>query len=400
MWRDDVPNALSRSVEHEKSALPFGNGRSYGDSCLNSAGQLVDTKNLDRIISFDTELGVICVEPGVSFATLLKIVTPHGWFLPVSPGTSQVSVGGAIANDVHGKNHHCDGTFGCFVERISLLRSTGESRVCSADDNAELFQATIGGLGLTGIITSATIRLLKIGSTDMDVRTDEFHGLAEFAELSKQRKDDYRYTVAWIDCASAGDAFARGIFLSANHAQAGTLSNRKKSSALSVPFALPSWLLNRYSIKWFNQLYFLSQRRNSGKTQTQHYQSYFYPLDSINNWNRIYGSRGFYQYQFVVPLSKMDVLETMLERASPGMLSFPREGYCLALDFANRGQRTEKLIQELDKMVQQAGGAAYPAKDRLMSAESFQSYFPQLDRFKAQIDPHFSSDFWRRVSAT
>jgi len=418
VWRDVVSTALTDSVEQEQSMLPFGNGRSYGDSCLNSSGQLIDSKNLDRFISFDRELGLICVEPGVSFATLLDIITPHGWFLPVSPGTSQVSVGGAIANDVHGKNHHCDGTFGCFVDNFVLLRSTGEQLVCSATKNANLFQATIGGLGLTGIITSATIRLLKISSTDMEVRTDEFHGLAQFAQLSRQRKDDYRYTVAWIDCVSDGNAFARGIFLSANHAETGKLANVKKSKPLGIPFSLPSWLLNRYSIKMFNQFYFHSQRRNGGKTKTQHYQSYFYPLDSISNWNRIYGSRGFYQYQFVVPLAKMDVLETILERIvesgmgsflavlkefgqlpSPGMLSFPREGYCLALDFANRGKRTERLIFELDSMVREAGGAAYPAKDRLMCTESFQSYFPMLDKFKTQIDPHFSSDFWRRVSA-
>ena len=418
MWVDDVSTALDNGVDKERSTLPFGTGRSYGDSCLNSTGQLVDTKNLDRFVSFNRESGLICVESGVSFATLLDVITPHGWFLPVSPGTSHVSVGGAIANDVHGKNHHCDGTFGRFVKSFTLLRSSGEQLNCSFDTNAELFQATIGGLGLTGIITSATIQLLKISSTDMDVLTDEFHGLEQFAQLSRQRKDNYRYTVAWIDCASGGDAFARGIFLSANHSESGGMSGRKKSKPLSIPFSLPSWLLNRYSIKLFNQFYFHSQRKNTGKTQKQHYHSYFYPLDSISNWNRIYGARGFYQYQFVVPLSKMDVLEMILEKivesgmgsflavlkefgqlTSPGMLSFPREGYCLALDFANRGSRTERLIAELDKMVREAGGAAYPAKDRLMSTESFQAYFPKLDAFKAQIDPHFSSDFWRRVSA-
>ena len=418
MWIDDVSTALNDGINQTRSSLAFGNGRSYGDSCLNSTGQLIDTKNLDRFILFDRELGLISVEPGVSFATLLEIITPHGWFLPVSPGTSHVSVGGAIANDVHGKNHHCDGTFGRFVQSFTLLRSTGEQLLCSPSSHAELFQATIGGLGLTGIITGATIQLLKISSTDMDVRTDEFHGLEQFAQLSRQRKGDYRYTVAWIDCASGGDAFARGIFLSANHAETGKLSSRKKSKQLGIPFSLPRWLLNRYSVKLFNQFYFHRQRKNTGKIQKQHYLTYFYPLDSIRNWNRIYGARGFYQYQFVVPLSKMNVLEKILEKivesgmgsflavlkefgqlASPGMLSFPREGYCLALDFANRGSRTERLIAELDKMVSEAGGAAYPAKDRLMSAESFQTYFPKLDTFKVQIDPQFSSDFWRRVSA-
>jgi len=418
LWRDSIANTLPNSDQDALSTLAFGNGRSYGDSCLNSEGQLVDTKDLNRFISFDRESGLVCVESGVSFATLLDTIVPQGWFLPVSPGTSEVSVGGAIANDVHGKNHHCDGTFGCFVESLTLLRSSGELLNCSNETNPELFQATIGGLGLTGIITTATIRLLKINGTNMDVRTDEFHGLAAFAELSRQRKDDYRYTVAWIDCASGGDAFARGIFLSANHADTGERTQIKKSKTLGIPFSLPSWLLNRYSIKLFNQFYFHRQARNSGKTLTQHYRSYFYPLDAISNWNRIYGSKGFYQYQFVVPLSEMDVLETILERivesgmgsflavlkefgqlSSPGMLSFPREGYCLALDFANRGKRTERLILELDKMVREAGGAAYPAKDRLMSTESFQSYFPMLDKFKNHIDPHFSSDFWRRVSA-
>ncbi len=415
MWRDNLA-ALLADADNKNTLLPFGNGRSYGDSCLNSKGGLIDSKQLDRMLAFDREQGIVQVEAGISFEALLQCTVPHGWFLPVSPGTSQVSVGGAIANDVHGKNHHCDGSFGHFVQSITLLSSTGAVRECSLDTNKDLFCATIGGLGLTGFIASATIRLLRIDSTNMNVRTDVFHGLEEFAQLSKERRDDYRYTVAWLDCASNKRAFARGIFLSANHGTDGEKVAAQSGHKVSIPLSFPRFALNRYTIRAFNELYFRAQARHDGKTLSRHYQSYFYPLDAVGQWNRIYGRGGFHQYQFVVPLSEMAAMESIIKRivesglgsflavlkefgsqVSPGMLSFPREGYCLALDFANRGEKTQRLINELDQMVLGAGGAAYPAKDRLMSAESFAAYFPRLSEFKAHVDPKFSSDFWRRV---
>ena len=399
------------------TTLVHGRGRSYGDSCLNSTGSLIDTRALDRVVEFDREAGRLSAEPGVRLADLLSLIVPAGWFLPVSPGTAQATLGGAIANDVHGKNHHRDGTFGRFVERLVLWRSNGERLVCSPRENAELHRATIGGLGLTGLIGEATIRLLPIASDRMDVRIDRFRGLEQFAALAERRRDSHRYTVAWLDCASSGRAFARGVFLAANHSEApGPLVPGRPDPRVAVPFALPSRMLNRWTIRAFNAAYFARHRPLAGRTVEQHYQGFFYPLDAIHRWNRIYGRRGFHQYQFVVPPGQEAALERILERIvraglgsflavlkefgdvpSPGLLSFPRPGPCLALDFADRGAITERLIGELDAEVRAAGGAAYPAKDRLMTAAAFRDYFPEVDEFARHVDPGFSSDFWRRV---
>ena len=403
-----------------RTRLPYGRGRSYGDSCLNSAGELVDTRALDRFVAFERDTGRLVAESGVTLAEILALVVPAGWFLPVSPGTSFVTLGGAVANDVHGKNHHRDGTFGRFVERFTLVRSNGERLVCSPEENAELFRATIGGLGLTGLVTEATIRLCPIDGESMDVRFDTFHGLDEFVELAAERRDTHRYTVAWLDCASGGAAFARGVFQAANHAEPlaeeGGARAPTEGSTLDVPFPLPARLLNRWTIRAFNGAYFARHRPLSGRSVRQHYRPFFYPLDTIGSWNRIYGRRGFHQYQFVVPHAARDALERILRRivrsgtgsflavlkdfgdlASPGLLSFPRPGLCLALDFADRGAATTRLVGELDAMVREAGGAVYPAKDRLMSAASFAAYFPRADEFARHVDPGFSSDFWRRV---
>lgn len=410
-----IPDALD--VPSGKSILPFGNGRSYGDSCLNSNGVLLDSRALDRFVSFDTRTGLLSAEPGVLLNQILQFAVPLGWFLPVSPGTSYVTLGGAVANDVHGKNHHRDGSFGCFVRSLQLLRSDGQLLECSENQNNELFRATIAGLGLTGVITQVTLQLIPIKSAYLNIHTEPFHGLAEFQTLSDKYRDNYQYTVAWLDCASAGQHFARGIYMAANHASNGELLPGPESPRFGIPMNLPRWVLNRYSIKAFNTLYFKRQSMLTGKSLTQHYQGFFYPLDAVGRWNRIYGAAGFHQYQFVLPFENAEVLETMLadivnsglgsflavlkefgDVRSPGMLSFPRPGLCLALDFAERGARTEQLILQLDGKVRRAGGAAYPAKDRLMSADSFEHYFDQLNEFRHYVDPNFSSDFWRRVN--
>ena len=382
---------------------------------------------MNRFVEFDREQGMLTAKAGVLLRDVLDLIVPAGWFLPVSPGTALATLGGALANDVHGKNHHRDGTFGCFINRFSLMRSDGQMLECSAQTNAELFAATIGGLGLTGLVTELTIRLLPVNSPHLDVRYDTFKGLDAFAALSASRKTDYQYTVAWLDCASGGSRFARGVFMSANHsvsAQRPTAGGRLNSantatrSAITFPVDLPQWILNSYSIRAFNAAYFNRHRWLHGKTVQQHYQSFFYPLDAINRWNRIYGTGGFHQYQFVVPLNALADMQKMLQRIvqsgmgsflavlkefgsvpSPGWLSFPREGYCLALDFANRGEKTRQLIQELDILVRESGGAVYPAKDRLMSKDTFQHSFPEHEQFARWIDPGFSSDFWERVNA-
>ncbi len=401
------------------SWLPFGNGRSYGDSCFNSDGTLIDTRSLDRFISFDRINGVLTAEPGVTLSTILKFIVPAGWFLPVTPGTSFVTLGGAIANDVHGKNHHCDGTFGRHITRFSLVRSSGEIRECSPDSNADLFAATIGGFGLTGVIANATVKLIPIRSSFLETRTDKFYGLDEFRALSAARASEYRYTVAWLDCAASGRNFARGVLLSANHVDYPPVSEKPVDIAprLSIPLNFPSWVLNRYSIRAFNSVYFHRQCKRDGTTSRQHFKPFFYPLDALGQWNRVYGAGGFHQYQFVVPLDASEALENVLRRIvqsglgsflavlkefssiqSPGLMSFPRAGYCLALDFAARGATTVRLIEAIDREVKEAGGAAYPAKDRLMSEDSFKSYFPAWETFSDLVDPQFHSDFWQRVS--
>lgn len=401
-----------------KSLLPYGNGRSYGDSCLNSEGIVIDNRSLNRFIKFDTDTGVLRCESGILFSEILKVIVPHGWFLPVTPGTKFITLGGAIANDVHGKNHHQDGTFGRHVLSFELMRSNGESLFCSPQKNSDFFTATIGGLGLTGFISWAEIQLKKIPSPFLKVETTAFHGLDEFYTLSEQANDKYRYSVAWLDCAAGGKQFARGLFMAGNFENCDkTVKAVQSEPKISVPFSFSKKVINRYTIRTFNTLYFNKNRLSADKKVYQHYDPFFYPLDGIENWNRIYGNQGFYQYQCVVPSSDRSTMDKILNRIvasglgsflavlkefgslpSPGMLSFPRPGVCLALDFANRGDVTLKLIQELDELVIEAGGAAYPAKDLRMSSQAFQSYFPNHDKFKTYIDPKFSSDFWRRVS--
>ena len=402
-----------------ESLLAFGNGRSYGDSCINSVGTLIDTKALNKIIEFDSHKGVLRAEPGLRLHDILNVIVPKGWFLPVTPGTSQITLGGAIANDVHGKNHHGDGTFGRYVTRFRLLRSNGEVCECNGTQNTELFAATIGGLGLTGLISDISLKLMPIASSYMNVRYDTFTGIQEFLELSAERKHTHQYTVAWLDCISSGSSFARGVFLSANHADKSCedIEIKSETKRHTFPINLPSRLLNRYSIGVFNALYYRLHKRLNGSERREHYSKYFYPLDSVGCWNRIYGSNGFHQSQFVLPIEEIGTMERILRVivesgmgsflavlkefgsvSSPGLLSFPRPGLCLALDFADRGGATRELIAQINRQVINAGGAVYPAKDRLMTAHTFQESFPQLDDFKKMVDPNFNSDFWSRVN--
>lgn len=414
-WRSELPDL----AQLEQSVLPFGYGRSYGDSCLNEGGVSLDVSHLRRFISFDEEEGILCCEAGVSLAEILEVIVPRGWFIPVSPGTKFVSVGGAIANDVHGKNHHKAGTFGCHVLRFKLLRSNGERLVCSPEENTELFQATIGGLGLTGVILWAEIRLKPIVNPYIDMERIQFSSLSEFMQISAETDKKYEYSMSWVDILIGGDALCRGIFMCGNNDQSRKRPKQltSKKLPLAVPFDFPSFVLNTFTVKSFNELLFhmqLSKRTH----KVVPYEPFFYPLDFIHNWNRMYGKRGFLQYQFVVPFedgfgamrdilgrirrsgegSFLTVLKTFGAIQSPGMLSFPRPGITLALDFAFGGQKTLRLLDDLDKIVRKSGGAVYPAKDARMSAENFQAFFPRWKEFSRYVDPHFSSSFWRRVS--
>jgi FAD/FMN-containing dehydrogenase len=413
-WRSTLPDLVSI----DSSVLPYGYGRSYGDSCLNENGVLLDTSHLNRFISFDEETGVLCCEAGVSLADILEVMVPRGWFIPVSPGTKFVSVGGAIANDVHGKNHHRAGTFGRHVVRLKLLRSNGERLVCSPETNADLFAATIGGLGLTGLILWAEIRLKPIVNPFIAMQRIRFSSLAEFMELSAQADRQYEYTVSWVDLLVGGDRLCRGIFMCGNHdtSRSRTKQVSQKKLPVSIPFDIPGSALNSLTVKAFNELYYHAQLGKKVEKVVS-YEPFFYPLDAIEHWNRMYGRRGFLQYQFVVPFKDgYEAMKEILERIrrsgegsfltvlkqfgdipSPGMLSFPRPGLTLALDFAFRGQQTLCLLDDLDKIVRQSGGAVYPAKDARMSADNFQAFYPRCQEFADYVDPHFSSSFWRRV---
>ncbi|RDS83420.1 FAD-binding oxidoreductase [Dyella psychrodurans] len=398
--------------------LPHGNGRSYGDSCLNEGGVLLRTRNMDRYIRFDAASGQLECEAGLLLSDILDLVVPQGWFLPVTPGTKFVTVGGAIANDVHGKNHHVTGTFGQHVLSLELLRSDGSRIVCGPQRQTEWFAATVGGLGLTGLITQATLQLRRIAGAWMSTESHRFEDLDGFFRLSERSASDHEYTVAWIDCAGKDRSLGRGIFTCANHAPA--CPDARPSAPgrrLGVPFSPPFSLINPLSLKAFNSLYFHRQRASVVQATT-HYEPYFYPLDSIADWNRIYGPHGFMQYQCVVPPSDakaciehllktiasagegsfLAVLKQFGDRVSPGMLSFPRPGTTLALDFPNRGDQTLRLLETLDDIVAEAGGAVYPAKDARMAGRRFRQYFPTWEDFSHFIDPRFSSSFWRRVT--
>jgi FAD/FMN-containing dehydrogenase len=396
--------------------LPHGNGRSYGDSCLNPGGALLLTRSLDRFIAFDRDAGLITCEGGVLLADILQLTVPAGWFLAVVPGTSAVTVGGAIANDVHGKNHHRAGTFGCHVRQFELLRSNGQRLTCTPETNTDWFEATIGGLGLTGFITCAQLQLRRIPGAGMDLEIARFANLDEFFRLSELSDQNFEYTVAWVDCLSRGKSLGRGLFQRANHSARPMAHPKLRLGHVAVPFTAPFSLVNAATLRLFNFLYY--HRPGATRRRRESFESFFFPLDGVADWNRLYGPRGFYQYQCVIPgQAGPEMTARLLERiarsgqgsflavlkqfgtlSSPGMLSFPRCGVTLALDFPNTGAQIERLFRELDEIVVGAGGRLYPAKDARMPGELFRNTYPLWGEFARYVDPVFSSGFWRRVT--
>jgi FAD/FMN-containing dehydrogenase len=410
-WNDQVPEIL-RSAS-PGSLLPYGLGRSYGDSCLNNGRELIDCRRLNRILGFDESTGILRCESGVSLSDILDVFLPKGWFLPVTPGTRFVTVGGAIANDVHGKNHHCAGTFGAHLRQIGLHRSNDGLVICNSQDNPAMLRATIGGLGLTGVIAWADVQLKRVAGPWINSESIPFESLNTFLDLSRESNDRFEYTVAWLDCFAGKKP--RGIFFRGNHAADPGKEFRAKRG-LNLPFALPGWVLNRYSVRAFNAAYYTIHSARKWAAVVP-YDSFFYPLDSIRQWNLLYGKQGFLQYQCVIPETNVEAIEELLDRiarsgmgsflgvlkqfgsAPPaGMLSFPRPGVTLALDFAMRDERTLRLMQSLDEVVHQSGGALYPAKDARMSPGLFEASFPRWRGFVPYIDPKMSSSFWRRVT--
>ena len=409
--------ALSNDIfsKSDKSFLAHGLGRSYGDVCLNENENIIDSRNQKKILNINEVSGQLSVDSGASIREVLNVTIPKGWFLPVVPGTQNVTIGGAIANDIHGKNHHKSGSFGNFVESFSLLRSTGEIINCSETENKELFSATIGGLGLTGVIISSVINLKKIDGSFINSEIKRFRSLDEYWELNNSNENKYEYTVCWVDCLSKTTRDLRGIYISGDHSRKKTIKKNRGERNISFPITPPFSLVNNYSMKMINNIYYYGNKDK--KISNQHYRSFFFPLDVIQSWNKAYGTDGFFQYQFVVPKNESEislnkiiqeiqtngqipalgVLKSFGSIKSKGMLSFPREGITMALDFANKGLETLKFLDRLDKIVMEYGGALYPAKDARMSKDVFSKSFKNINDFQTYVDPRFSSSFYRRV---
>ncbi|KSV95215.1 FAD-binding oxidoreductase [Sinorhizobium sp. GL28] len=413
---DDYEDRLG-SLEAE-GYLPFGNGRSYGDSCHNDRGTLIESRRHGRIIAFDPGTGMMTCEAGVTLREVLERAIEHRFFLPVTPGTAFVTVGGALANDVHGKNHHARGTFGNHVTGFTLLRSNGDRLTCSPGENAELYAATIGGMGLTGLILTVDLRLMKVPSPHVQQHAIRFDNLDQYFALVDRVDEEHEYSVAWIDQLAIGARAGRGVLLAGDHADGSCeLPDIPKGLKLSVPFAPPFNLLNRTTLKAFNEYYFRKEKPGETVT-TVPWTSYFYPLDAIGAWNRLYGPRGLYQHQSVYPAERAPAITaqlmetarkaghasflTVLKRfgdiGSRGVLSFPRPGFTLTLDFANQGERTVKLLDALDSIVVEAGGAVNPYKDARMSPQVFEMSFPSWRRLEALRDPALVSNFWKRTA--
>ncbi len=397
-----------------RPALAYGNGRSYGDACLNPGGLLWSTRGLDRFVGFDAATGTLECEAGTTLQEITALSLPQGWFVPVTPGTQFVTVGGAIANDVHGKNHHSQGCFGEHVERLTLHRTDGSRIECAPDLEPDWFAATVGGLGLSGLIGTVRLRLRPVPGPWLGVETRTFDDLDGFFTLSAEAVGGPEYTVSWIDCGARRDGRTRGVFFTGRHVAATRPEPvaRRRSLALAPPFSL----VNRRTLSMFNALYFERHRRAT-RHRVAHYQSFFYPLDGVEGWNRLYGPGGFYQFQCVVPVpvqrdataellqaigasragSFLAVLKTFGERPRALPLSFPMPGTTLALDFPNLGEPTRRLLARLEAITLAAGGRIYPAKDASMTATSFRAGYPAWSRYAAFRDPGISSALSRRL---
>ena len=410
---EDSLQKIKDFVLSHKEVIARGNGRCYGDASLGE--NIFSTKRLNKFIGFDKIEGVLECEAGVLLSDILEISVPQGYFLNVTPGTKFVSVGGAIASDVHGKNHHSEGCFSEYVLEFKLMKENAEVITCSREENTEDFWATVGGMGLTGIILSAKIKLKNIETAYIRQESIKADNLDEIFQLFEE-SEGWLYNVAWIDCLQKGENIGRSILMRGYHALREELPPKLHKNPLknprkimpTIPFYFPSWVLNSFTIKIFNWLYYNKQTKKSVEGFV-HYEPFFYPLDVINEWNKIYGKKGFIQYQMVIPKEKgkegmQKILETIADSGNGSFLavlklfgknnpkaynSFPMEGYTLALDF-KVNNKLKYLVEELDKIVEEFGGRLYLTKDSMSN--------PKLTNYLRNVDsPKFVSLQRKRI---
>lgn len=410
---------LKEVIKGEGSFIPRGNGRCYGDASL--ADVTVSTLKYDKILSFDTVNGILECQSGITLDQVLEVIVPKGWFLPVTPGTKFITVGGAVASDVHGKNHHVDGCFSHHVLEMDVVVGNGEMITCSPTRYTDLFEATCGGMGLTGVITRVKFDLKKIETSYIRQKQIKAKNLDEVLQLFDEYKH-YTYSVAWIDCLKKGKGFGRSILILGEHATMNDLNEKKKQDPLKLPkkkqitfpFNLPWWILNTLTVKAFNFAYYNKNTRREINNVVS-YEPFFYPLDAILHWNRGYGKKGFVQYQFVLPLEAKDGLIEIMNRISnagmgsflavlkifgkqDSLISFPKEGYTLALDFPVRKGLME-FLDELDKIVLKYGGRLYMSKDARMKPQVLEDGYPTLQQFKNIVNKYNPNQKLRSVQS-
>lgn len=403
---DDQLQDIIRNSPH---FIPRGNGRCYGDASL--AGETINTIKYDKILSFDPENGVFECQSGLTLDQILEVIVPKGWFLPVTPGTKFITIGGAVGSDVHGKNHHVDGTFGQHIIDMDIILADGSLVTCSPSQLPDLFEATCGGMGLTGMITRVKFQLKKIPSSYISQKQIKAANLEELIRLFEEYKH-YTYSMAWIDCLQKGNSFGRGIMTIGEFAKPEELNEKQrkaplalpKKKAITIPFNFPSWSLNTFTVKAFNFLYYNKNVKKEISSVTT-YEPFFYPLDALLHWNRCYGKKGFVQYQFVLPLEAKEGLIDILRRIGArgmgsflvvlkvfgkqenSLISFPFEGYTLALDFPVRKGLFE-FLDELDQVVLKYGGRLYMSKDARMKPSMLEAGYPRLQEFKSIVQKY------------
>jgi decaprenylphospho-beta-D-ribofuranose 2-oxidase len=410
-----------------RGVIARGLARSYGDAAQNAGGAVLDMTTANRVLDADLDTGLVTVEAGISLDELMNRFVPQGWFVPVTPGTRLVTVGGAIGADIHGKNHHIAGSFSQHVRWLDLLTADGSVQRVSPEIEPDLFWATAGGMGLTGVILRAQVQMKKIESSRVSVDTDRTPDLDSLMSLLAETDHLYDYSVAWIDCVAKGRRMGRSVVTRGRFARLDELPAKRQadplryagSVKLSVPDVFPPGLLNLATVAAFNELWYRKSPKRK-REQLQSIPTFFHPLDGVGAWNRIYGPRGFVQYQFTVPFGQEEAMREALERIShsgtasflavlkrfgpgnPGMLSYPSPGWTLALDIpVVSGLAT--LLDQLDQLVVDAGGRIYLAKDSRVRPELFERMYDRLDRFRdvrKQVDPDgvFTSDLARRLS--